>query len=249
MLGALAVTPLLLLAACGWSTATVTDEASIDGQVTALRFDNDSGDVTVRAGDRPSVKRVIHYRGTEPDGQTHRLEQDKLILESCPTNNCWIDYEVIVPEGTVVAGQVGSGDITVSGVAEAAVRSDSGAIDVSDIDGDATAEAGSGGVTLSTITGVTTVRADSGEIEGTGLGGPTTAESSSGSISVTLSQAQDVHVTASSGDVTATVPAGRYRVLTETSSGDVQSDVANTTDGDHRVELRTSSGDVTLRQG
>lgn len=248
-LGALAATGLLILGACSWDTSTKTDEATVDGSITKLRFDNDSGDVTVRVGDQASVKRVINYRRDAPDVQTHRVESDELILESCPTNNCWIDYEVVVPEGTVVDGEVGSGDITVSGVAKASARSESGDIDVRDIDGDAQAEAGSGHVNASGIAGASTLQADSGDIEATGLSGASTAESSSGSITLTLSQAQNVRAEASSGNVSVTVPAGSYRVATDTGSGDVNSDVANSDDGAHQIDLHTNSGDVTLRQG
>lgn len=248
-LGALAVTGLLILGACSWSTSTKTDEGAVDGTITKVSFDNDSGDVTIRVGDQASVKRVINYRHDEPDTQTHRLEGDELILESCPTSNCWIDYEVVVPEGTVVDGEVGSGDSTVSGVAKASVRSSSGDVELRDIDGDARGEAGSGDVIMSAIAGASTFQADSGAIEGTGLNGATTAESSSGSITLTLAQAQNVRAEASSGDVSVTVPSGHYRVVTEASSGDVDSAVSHSDEGKFQIDLRASSGDVTLRQG
>lgn len=263
---AIGITGLGVLAACGWNIATDTysDANGVGQSFESVRFTNDSGDVTIRTGDKPEVRREVHYSDEKPGKDTFRVKNGVLELDSCHKRNCWIDYEVTVPAGTSVSGQLDSGTADISGVADANVRASSGEIIVKDVSGGVNVEADSGSVTLGDIGGPVVAKADSGSIEADdidgdltlaassggveahGVGGATKVESSSGSVEVELTDAADVRVDAKSGNVGVTVPDGAYKVATSTDSGDVTSDVTNDPAGEHRLDLHTDSGDITV---
>lgn len=252
--------------ACGdMLTDTNSDDAVVNEPITAVRFANDAGNVTIRTGDETSVHREVHYNDEQP-GKTHRVDGDVLVLDSCRERNCWIDYEVVVPAGTTVDGVVDAGEVDVSGVAEANLKSGAGDVTVKGVAGKVTLEVGSGTVNLDDIgaeaavssssgdVNVTNVRAaltlqvQSGDVEAHGIGGATKVESSSGSVNVGLAAAQNVMVRAQSGDVTVTVPQDSYRVILTADSGDIESAVGNDDGGQHEVNVETSSGNITVEE-
>jgi hypothetical protein len=258
---------LLLLGACGWDITTKedTDDSRVDQRVTSVRVGNDSGSVKIRTGSETSVHRVVHYDERRPES-THRVEDgDVLVLNPCPERNCWIDYEVTVPAGTRVLGQVDSGNVELDGVASVNLKASSGNVTVRGVSGQVTVEANSGSVRLSDIGDVVTVRADSGgvtidkaraaitvqaqsgNVEAHGVGGAADVESESGNVSVQLTAAQNVRARASSGGITVTVPRDSYKVQTNADSGDVTNDVANDANGAHQLDLTTDSGDIVIR--
>lgn len=229
--GAIVVTGLAVLGACGWDITKdkSSDKTNVTETFTSVNFANNSGNVTITVGDQPSVSREIHFEDTEPDA-THRVEDGVLNLDPCPTNDCWIDYDVVVPEGTKVNGRVDSGNIEISGVSTANV------------------EASSGEVTVRDVSGTVNVEASSGNIELDGIGGAAQVRSSSGNVTVGLDVVDDVRVQASSGNVEVAVPEGAYRVDASADSGDVTTDVQSDDSADHELDLRTNSGDITVTQ-
>jgi DUF4097 and DUF4098 domain-containing protein YvlB len=264
-IGITGITGIGLLAGCGsWNTKSYSDANGVGQSFSSVRFTNGSGDVTIRTGDKPEVQREVHYGDEKPGEDTFRVKNGVLELTSCGKRNCWIDYEVTVPAGTSVSGQLDSGTADISGVADANVRGSSGDVTVKDVSGAVNIEAHSGSVTLDGIGGSVVAKADSGSIEADGVdgdltlkassgsigahgvGGATKVESSSGGVVVELTKAADVRVGAQSGDVDVTVPAGDYKVATSADSGDVNSDVDDDPAGDHRLDLHTDSGDITV---
>jgi putative adhesin len=264
--GIVAAAVVLSVAACGdVFTQTSTDGAAVDKPVTAVRFANDSGNVTIRTGDTTSVRREVHYSDEQP-GTTHRVDGDVLVLESCPIRNCWIDYEVTVPAGSTVSGSVGSGDVTVTGLAAAnisggssdvTVRGASGAVNVEvgsgtvtldDIGGDVAARSGSGDLTVTNARAAVTLEASSGDLDGTGIGGPVKAETGSGTVNLTLTSPQDVQATAQSGDVKVIAPDAAYRLELDTGSGDVETDFTDDAGGEHTIDVTTGSGEIDVER-
>jgi len=256
----------MVLASCGdMITDSASDDATIRESITAVRFATDAGNVTIRTGETTAVHRTVHYNGERP-GTTHKVDGDTLVLESCPERNCWIDYEVVVPDGTAVSGSVGSGDVAVTGLASANISSGSGDAAVRGVAGAVNVEAGSGEVTLDDIgddvavrTGsgdvtVTNTRAavtmvvGSGDVRASGLGGAATVESGSGGVTLTLASPQDVQVTAQSGDVKVVVPDDTYRVELDSSSGDIESAVENDPSGTHTIDVTTASGEIDVER-
>lgn len=73
-----------------------------------------------------------------------------------------------------------------------------------------------------------------------------TAESSNGAIEVRLDRAADITARTSNGPIEVTVPSGGYAVSTETSNGDTEVGVADDPDAEHRLDLHTSNGDITV---
>lgn len=254
-----------LLSACDFDITTHqdTDSTNVTQSFTSVRFVNDSGDVRIHTGTRPSVKREIHYADEKP-GETFRVKNGVLELDSCDKPNCWIAYEVTVPEGTSVTGQLDSGTADITGASAVTVRASSGRVAVQDvsgevnveaesgrvelanIDGDVVAKAESGTVDANGVRGEFTVEANSGRVEAHDIGGPAQVKTSSGEVELELATAQDVTVDADSGNVEVTVPDGAYQVSTNADSGNVDSEIDNDPSGEHRLDLRTDSGNITV---
>jgi DUF4097 and DUF4098 domain-containing protein YvlB len=215
-----------LLVGCGdWNTDSYSDADGVGQSFSSVRFTNDSGDVTIRTGDKAEVRRTVHYRDDKP-GDTFRVKDGVLELDSCDKHNCRIDYEVTVPAGTRVSGELDSGTVDISGVAEANVRASSGEVNVKDVAGAVNIEADSGSMTLEKI------------------GGPVVAKADSGNVEVELANAADVRVGADSGNIDVTVPDGSYKVSTSTDSGNVDSDIDDDPAGEHVIDLHADSGNV-----
>jgi hypothetical protein len=167
-----------------------------------------------------------------------------IVLTGC--RGCSVDYELVVPRGTAVSGDGGSGTVVVQGVGEVDVELGSGDIRVREVSGAVGARTGSGEVTLVHVAGPVDVQSSSGSISGSGLSGPVVADTSSGDVVLKLTRAQEVRASTSSGDVDLTVPAGRYRVDTGDDEG-ADIEVVDDPDARYALELDTSSGDIAVR--
>lgn len=185
------------------ATRSYSDSADVERSFSSVRFANDAGDVTIRTGDTASVRREVHHGDEKPEADTFRVRDGVLELDPCGRRDCWIDYEVTVPAGTTVTGQLDSGTADLSGVAAVTVRASSGEVTVNDVAGD---------------------------------------------VVVQLTEPRDVRVDADSGDVELTVPPAAYRVVTSTDSGNIDSEVDDDSSGEHRLDLHTDSGNITVTQ-
>lgn len=216
----------LLLGACDWGFANeeFTDSTSLSGPVSEVRFANDSGGVTITTGDKLEVRRKVGYRDTKP-GRTFRMDGGALVLGNCPERDCWVSYDVTVPEGTRVSGHLDSGDIEVTGVTSANVEAESGNVTVRDVDGKVNA------------------RTQSGNVELSGIGDAVVTGTESGNVTVGLGEPASVTASTSSGNIDVTVPRGDYQV-------DIQADKATNDLGDATsgpsIDLRTENGNVKL---
>ena len=221
------VTAGLLLAGCGWVGRTTFDDRETLGQdITEVRFSNDSGEVRISVGDTVEVRRTVRY-GRDKPGRSHEVDGDVLVLRECQENDCTIDYEVTVPEGTKVSGQVASGDVELTGVASVNVEAESGNLTVTDVAGEVNASAQSGNVELS------------------GIGGGVVADAQSGDVSVALAAPGSVSVETQSGNIDVTLPSGEYHVSASAKSGSVENSLQDVPSG---LPIRASaqSGDVTV---
>jgi hypothetical protein len=218
----------LLLSACDWEPGEqFSDQETLSQSVSEVRFANDSGDVKITVGDTFEVRRTVGYRDAKP-GKTYRMDGGALVLEACQERNCWVDYDITVPEGTKVSGQLDSGSVEVTGVASANVSAESGDVTVRDVAGEVNATVQSGNVELS------------------GIGGAVVTSAESGDVTVTLTEANNVTASAQSGNVQVTVPKGDYQVEIQTENDDnVRNDVGDGSTGP-KIDLRTESGDVSL---
>lgn len=221
----------LLLTACDWGdfgSTKFSDQESLSQPVSEVRFANDSGDVKVTVGDKFEIRRTGGYQDTKP-GKTYRMDGEALVLESCPERNCWVTYDVTVPEGTKVSGKVESGSVEVVGAVSANVAAESGDVTVRDVAGEVNATTQSGNVTLAEI------------------GGAVVAAAQSGDVTVAMSESRSVTATTESGNVDVTVPDASYQVDIQAEGMDnVRNDLGDDQSGP-KINLSTESGEVTLR--
>ena len=116
------------------------DKHSVSDQVTEVRLQNGSGDVTVRSKDgatETEIRRRVEYpKDTDkPGGVSHRMEGSTLVLDGCGSR-CSVDYEVTVPSKDVrITGRNSSGDVLLEGVASVEVEIGSGDATVRDVAG------------------------------------------------------------------------------------------------------------------
>lgn len=267
VLGVCTIGTLLLSGCSGFRAASSTfdDDIAVQQPVSAVRMETGSGSVKVRAGTAASIHRKVYYLGDKPGGSTHFEGGDTLVLEDCKQNNCSIDYDVVLPSGAKIIGKVGSGDITVVGMAEVGVQAGSGNITVRDVTGPVTvrassgdvdlsglgqavvAEASSGDIKLTNVKGDATLLSRSGSVIGNDLSGKTSVESSSGDVTLTMSATTAVKATASSGNIQLHVPRGEnYKVTAHTSSGDQNVNITNDPAARNLLDLDASSGDITV---
>ncbi|MFL6118366.1 DUF4097 family beta strand repeat-containing protein [Actinophytocola sp.] len=218
----------LLLAACNWvgiADEKFSDSRTLSESVGEVRIASDSGDVTITSGDKLEVHRDVSYGDAKP-GETFHVDGNVLVLEDCPEQDCRVDYDVTVPKVTKVSGHLDSGDLEVTGATSANVEAESGDVTLRDVDGEVNAKARSGNVDLS------------------GIQGAVVAGARSGNVTVALAEPGSVTASTSSGDVDVTVPKGRYRVVIQ--ADEATNELGGGTSGP-RIELRSDSGDVTLR--
>lgn len=230
-----------------WPGSADEQREQLDSGVRTVALDTGSGDVTIRTRDQARTSlttRVDAWAWTRPD-PAHRRDGDTLVLTGCG-NGCEVDYELVVPRGTTVEGETGSGAVTTVGVAAVDVELGSGDVEVREVAGTVAVDTGSGEIRVADLSGPSTLHTSSGSIRGDMLRGPVVATTSSGDVVLDLAHPRDVSAETSSGDVALAVPVGRYRV--DSSGGDEPGDIAVIDDPNapYALELTTSSGDITV---
>jgi DUF4097 and DUF4098 domain-containing protein YvlB len=167
--------------------------------------------------------------------------------------------------GNDVQATAGSGTIKISSVqGQTQVTTGSGDIVVRDAQGAVRVHTGSGGIEVREPNDNVVADSGSGDVTVSGAHADLRVHTGSGGISIDgnpgASNYWDIH--ASSGDVTLRIPsAASFHLYAHTSSGDIDTQVpivmegttakhelrARIGDGKGRVEIRTSSGNITLR--
>ncbi|WP_410595679.1 DUF4097 family beta strand repeat-containing protein [Amycolatopsis sp. lyj-23] len=230
----------------GWGADFKTTD-TLSQTIRSVKLEADSGSVKIRAGSGPSTvhQEIGYHWRSKPEGSFYRVEGDQLVLGSCGTN-CTVDFEVVVPAGVPVTGNIDSGGLDVAGTSSVDVHVDSGHARVEDVAGAVKLFMDSGSIDLANV-GAVQLQSGSGSITGDGVHGPVDVTSASGSVDFTLAQANDVKVHAESGSIDLKVPGGPYRVQGGSDSG--HRDIGVPTDGSaqHLLDLTTESGSVTVR--
>jgi hypothetical protein len=273
--GALSVAALaisgVMLSGCApdFVRSSFEDERTEGGKVSEVQVTGGSGSLVVERSPSASsvtVKRKVWYLGDRPERRHDQLDGPVLRLDTKCGDDCSIDYTITVPDAVKVAGRVGSGDIRLTGITGAVVNTGSGDITITDVAESVVAETGSGNVSVSdakaSVTAQTgsgdvrlnrvagTVNADtgSGSVTASGLSGErTNLRTGSGDVTISVSTAQDVVAKTSSGDVKVTVPKGAaYRVKTNSSSGEKDVTIATDPNGKYQLDLTTESGDISV---
>lgn len=213
------------------STATFTD-------VTRLEFDVANGPLDIRAGGDETVVDVTATTGwlagdveVVEDGGTLRVEH------RCPSwfaVSCRAEVVVTLPAGATVEGDASNGPVTLDGL--------DGPVDVATSNGE---------VTMRDLSSAVRVRTSNGAIRGEALRvASLDAGTSNGRIDLTFAQSPtDVVLDTSNGSVDVVLPteAPPYALSTDTSNGQVSTDVRTDPSAERRIEIDTSNGDITVR--
>lgn len=228
------------------------DRHTLSDQVTEVRIQNGSGNVTVRGGDGAAGteirRRVTYPKGRDKPGDvSHRLEGSTLVLDGCGSQ-CTVDYEVVLPSEDVrITGENSSGDVHLERVASVDLHVGSGDATFRNVAGAVRVDNSSGDVDAVAVGGDFNGRVGSGNTRLAEMRGAVTVESSSGDVDLATAAVKSVRADAGSGNVTVTVPPGSYRVDADTGSGETDIAVGNDPNGAAELYLRSGSGDVTVR--
>lgn len=209
-----------------------------------------AGNVTVTTSDTQQVdiRRVVHYNGAEPD-TAYKINGTVLQLAIECGQFCRVDYEIVAPKGVAIRGELGSGDLSLTGVSTVDLRTGSGNVEITEASGAVKVQAGSGDMTITDVGGNLDTRTGSGNIDASGLSGAlNAARTGSGDVSLSLTKSGAVRTHTGSGNVDVAVPAGSYRVDARTGSGEKVLGVASSPTGTYLLDVETGSGDITLRE-
>jgi len=247
-LGGIVLIGVGLATALGWGWGSKYENTDTVSQaIRSVKLEGDSGSVKIRTGPGPStVHQAVHYNWrSKPEGPFYRMDGDQLVLGACDTN-CTVDFEVVVPAGVPVTGNLDSGGLDIAGVSSVDVQSDSGHARVENVSGPVKLRLESGSIDLRDV-GEVQLRSDSGSVTGRDVRGPVDVTASSGSVDFTLAQANDVKVHADSGSIDLAVPGGPYRVQGSSDSGHREIGVPTDGSAQRLLDLTTDSGSVTVR--
>lgn len=190
----------------------------------SLTLDGGVGQITVRSaasGEAPSARATVRSGLSEPSADA-TIEGDTALLTDTCRNAWWNNCSV---DWSLVV-QDGTTLAITSTV---------------------------GDVTITETTGSLAITSDVGDISATGVESATVRITSSvGDVNLGLATPpENVQANSSTGDVTVTVPddATAYRVLTDTSVGQVSNQLPSDPAGTRVIDVRTSVGDIVLRRG
>jgi hypothetical protein len=212
--------------------------------------------ITAGQPGRVEVDREVFHDLQRPQ-LNQRMESDRLVLGArCPNFvvvRCEARYDLRVPAGIDLQVRTDSGDVAVSGVQGSIdLRTDSGEVAVRGALGSVDLRTDSGSITLQGGSGTAVLRTDSGSIRATGLRATDVdTASDSGRIAIELLVVpRRVVVRSDSGGVQVVVPAGpqAYHVEAQANSGTVTTALPTDPDSPVRITAFSDSGDVVLRR-
>ncbi|MFF0149542.1 putative adhesin [Amycolatopsis sulphurea] len=235
----------------GWGVASsVTREATISEQIHGVKLTAAAGDVRVRTGSGPvRVQEKLQYHFSSDPGDAYRVEGGQLVLGDCGSN-CSADFEIVVPAGIPVTGDIDSGALDVAGVSSVDVTSHSGQAQVADVAGPVSLNLSSGSTDVRNV-GDLKVHSSSGRVKAEGVRGNVDVSVDSGRVELGLDQPANVTVKADSGSVDVRVPAGSYRVTGDSGSGrrsvEIPQYLQNASPESKTLDLNTGSGRLTVK--
>jgi DUF4097 and DUF4098 domain-containing protein YvlB len=231
-----------------------TNSYQVPGVVSALVTQGHNGSVRV-VGDATGATEVtetLTYRDSKPV-TTHLLAGGTLTLAYQSCGDCGVAYVVHVPHDVAVTVTNDSGAVDVSDVNGAvAVTDHSGLVSVANVTGAVRASTDSGAVQLSAIDGDLDASATSGAVRAAGLRGQQVElGTASGAVDAGFAAAP-LRLTASaeSGSIRLRLPSGvSYQVHATATSGSVHVGVPTDPNAADQVTARSESGSITINGG
>ncbi|MEV6306686.1 DUF4097 family beta strand repeat-containing protein [Actinoplanes sp. NPDC051861] len=248
---ALAAASLLALAGCdGVVGAKMTFDDTEKAKVTDIVLTGGSADVMVTTGTATETRIKREVRGSTDPGPSYELSGAILTLPTDCGRDCHVTYQIEAPAGVAVRGDLSSGDVMLERVGPVDLKLTSGDIGVHGATGPVKIRATSGDLVVNGAPEVS-LECTSGDLTAQEIAGPITARASSGDMLLGTSVPASVTATVSSGNLDVSVPRGSYQVRTDTSSGDesVDPEINDVPNAEHKLDLRTRSGDLNLMAG
>ncbi len=252
-IAALATCSLHAFAAEGTFERTLHVDGSVD-----LQIDTGAGSINVRTGSSNEIRVTGHIRSNDwMDSGAERVRK----LESNPPiqqsgndirighiddpdlrHNISISYDVVVPAGTELRSNTGSGNQEISGISGSLeANTGSGSLKISSIGSSVRAHSGSGDIAIDGAGGSVLVRTGSGSIHATGVAGGFDGETGSGHL--TLEQTAPGSVRAETGSGGLDLHNLHGSLQAQAGSGSIHAD-GEATGG---WMVHTGSGSVELR--
>jgi DUF4097 and DUF4098 domain-containing protein YvlB len=239
-----------------WSWGPGVEGGEIDrtydvGRSPQLTIDNFAGSITVRAGEGNQI-RVMATKHAPRSNDLDRIEVDIqpraggfAIVTRNPDRllNAWVRLQVVVPASTSFDVRTSSGSVEVSGLdGGGKAETSSGRVTARDLSGTVSLHTSSGGMSVESFQGDLNLHVSSGSIDVESIEGDLDAHTSSGSIDVRGAQGW-VQLDTSSGSIDYQgSPKGACNFTT--GSGGI--DLRLPSDLDARVDLHTGSGSIKL---
>ena len=248
------------LCLAGWTVGSVERDQHhvLRGKVSEVQVDATNGDVTLVPTAGREVVVDSHARGALwlPKLHTSVDGGHVSVRGSCNVmvfGHCSASFVIRVPAGIAVNVRTRSGDVRASDLdGPVELEASSGDVELSGLTGDVSAKLSSGDITARRLSGRAVLETSSGDIDAVELSSDVVnARATSGDVDVDLLAApRRVNAAASSGDVTIAVPRGdeAYDTQVATSSGDRDLGGVHTDSrADRSLTAVTSSGDALLR--
>lgn len=220
----------VLAAAC--SSASAAEEEFTETPE-AITITSGTGDVTVTASDAgATIEAEISASGEEPEWSADLDGTNLVIDDGCgDRTDCEVNFI-----------------ITVAGTADVAINTTDGAVGVVDMNSRVEIRGAARAVSLNGITGPIVVDIERGDLLGARLVATDASfRTGEGDLDVTLTESfTSLAVVSGSGDVTAQVPDGDYRLDASTGSGAVDVKVGENEGAASAILMRTEKGDVTI---
>ncbi len=224
----------------GASVQTATTDETFTRPITRLVFADFGGsDAIITAGPAGEVKvrRELRWSGEKRPESVEAWEGDTLtVTHNCgevDSDVCSMRYHLTLPPEVKVEAEATAGDVV--------VRNMTGSIRVEVVSGDVRLDEDSGPVSVTTV---------SGDVSGSDLRSSNVElKGNSGDVDLGFAAApQRVSVVKTSGDTRVLVPkgSGPYRVDAQTTSGDQKITVDAESGAERAIDVRSTSGDVTV---
>ncbi len=227
----LAAITMVSAASAGCKQHDIQDTYNFDETITALDVNADA-DVKVETSDDNTgyVDVDVSYRGPDPEYDVTMSGSTLRVVYKCR----------FACEGTIV--------VRVPPTVVSTLHTDSGNLDVRDLEGDATVSADSGNIHLTNLSGNLDLEADSGNISGTVWSEECIADVDSGNISLKFEEIpSNLDFAADSGNVTIRVPTAPYNISTHVDSGDREIDnVTVDSTAPNTIRADVDSGNISI---
>ncbi|MEU5849265.1 DUF4097 family beta strand repeat-containing protein [Saccharopolyspora shandongensis] len=231
-----------------WPKSSVQERTTALDGIDRIELAGGSGEVEVRhkPGARAEVVQRVHrwegmfWGGGTTDEIEHRVEGGALVLSTDCGWNCSVDYEVTLPVSVPVQGNLGSGGLDVAGMRSVQAETESGEVRIGDIGGPVAVRTGSGGVLVTRVNGPVDAETGSGEISLEEIGGEARMRTGSGGVSA---RGVDGSVDANTGSGEITLAGIGGRVTAESGSGGISGEDLRGAE----IVAKAESGDVDLR--